>query len=75
MKAKIARMEKLIEEKERRKSEIEAAMADPGFYRDGEQVRLVTGEYKEVEKELTEAYYRWNDLTRELDNVESAGAQ
>jgi ATP-binding cassette subfamily F protein 3 len=70
LKIRLEKMERTIEEKERRKAEIEGAMADPGFYGDGEHVREVTAEYKEIEKELTEAYYRWNDLTKDLENAE-----
>ncbi len=73
LKMKLEKIEKLIGEKEKRKREIEATMADPEFYKHGDLVRDVTGEYKEIEKELTQAYYRWNDLTRELENAKEAG--
>jgi ATP-binding cassette subfamily F protein 3 len=70
LKVRLEKIERVIEEKEKRKAEIEAIMADPGFYKDGERVKEVTAEYKEIEQELTRAYYSWNDLTKELENAE-----
>jgi ATP-binding cassette subfamily F protein 3 len=70
LRKKVEEIEKVIEERERTKKELEQTMADPGFYLDGETVRDVTARYKALEKELTEAYYRWNDLTKELEEAD-----
>ncbi len=73
LKIRLEKIERTIAQKEKRKAEIEAVMADPGFYKNGEKVKEVTGEHKAIEKELTEAYHRWNDISRELENSEGSG--
>lgn len=67
----IANIEHVIEAKEARKSEIEELMGHPDFYKDGEKVKEVTAEYKNLERELHDAYFRWGELTRELEKVEA----
>jgi ATP-binding cassette subfamily F protein 3 len=67
---RLEKVEKIIEARERLKRELEAKMADPAFYRNGEQVKEATAQYGAVEKELADAYYRWNDLTRALEEAE-----
>ncbi len=66
---KIEKLETSIDRKEVRKSELERLMADPSFYKDGEQVREVTAEYKALEAGLQGDYYRWNELTKELERL------
>ncbi len=68
---KIEQVENNIEAKEARKVEIEEAMADPDFYKDGELVREVNQEYKALEQELANAYFRWNELTKELERLDA----
>lgn len=64
---KIEKIEKVVAEKEQQKAEIEQVMAHPDFFKDGAKVKLLTARYKTLEVELSEAYFRWNDLTRELE--------
>jgi ATP-binding cassette subfamily F protein 3 len=71
LRKKLEEIERAIEGKEQARKECERVMADPDFYRDGENVRDVTARYKALEKELNEAYYRWNDITRELEAAEN----
>ena len=66
---KIEQVEKSIAQKEGRKTEIEQLMGDPEFYKDGERVKSVTGEFKSIGKEIEDLYFRWNALTRELEAV------
>lgn len=69
IKEKIAKMEKEIEQKEARKREIEELMGHPDFYKDGEKVKAVTEQYKNLEAELQSVYFRWGELTKELERV------
>lgn len=66
---KLSQVEATIELKEKRKAEIEALMAEPEFFHDGEKVKQMTAEYKLLEGELTDAYFRWNELTNELEKI------
>jgi len=65
----IERLERDIERSEQRKAALEAVMADPAFYRDGERVKEVTAEYRSLQAELNDQYHRWNDLDKELQRV------
>jgi ubiquitin len=42
-------------------------MADPEFYKNGEHVKNVTSTYKSLEKQLADAYFNWNELTKQLE--------
>jgi hypothetical protein len=58
---------------EKEKSEIGRQMADPDFYRDGEQVKKTHARYRELEKDLSDGYFRWNELARQLEETGPAG--
>ncbi len=66
---KIDRLEAFIEQHEREKGRIERDMAGADFYRDGERVRTVTARYREVQEQLTDEYFRWGEMTKELDRI------
>jgi ATP-binding cassette subfamily F protein 3 len=66
---KIEKIEKVVAAKEQQKAGIEQVMADPGFFKDGEKVKLLTAQYKAIEAELSQAYFTWNELTRELERL------
>jgi len=68
---KLDALEQAIESKEQEKSGIEELMGDPDLYKDGERVKTVTARHKDLEKELAEDYFRWNDLTKELERARS----
>jgi ATP-binding cassette subfamily F protein 3 len=68
---KLEMLEQTIESKELEKNECEELMGDPEFYKDGERVRTVTARHKELEKQLAADYFRWNELTKELEQVRS----
>jgi ATP-binding cassette subfamily F protein 3 len=67
---KIERVEKEIEVREREKAEMEVAMAHEDFYKDGEKVKAFSVRYKTLEDELKASYFRWNELTKELERVQ-----
>lgn len=66
---KINAVEKEVGELERKKSDYEALMGDPEFYKDGEKVKRVTADHKKLESQLKDAYFRWNTLTKELEKA------
>ena len=74
MREKMQKLEKFIEEREQEKKRIEQVMTDPEFYKNGDRVKEVTSRYTLVERELVEAYHRWNDLTKELELAEGEHA-
>jgi ATP-binding cassette subfamily F protein 3 len=67
LREKIAALERELGESEREKSALDAQMADPDFYRDGERVRTVRARYKDLEKEIADRYFRWNELSKQLE--------
>lgn len=66
---RIEKIEKLVAAKEQQKVEIEQAMAHPEFFKDGERAKLLTAQYKALEVELGEAYFKWNEMTKELERL------
>jgi ATP-binding cassette subfamily F protein 3 len=68
---KLYKLEREIEAKEKQKAEFEDLMGHADFYKDGERVKEVTAQYKSLEGELADVYYRWGELTKELETVNS----
>jgi ATP-binding cassette subfamily F protein 3 len=66
---KIETVERLIADKEQLKTEIEQSLADPEFYKDGDRVKTAATQFKSLEKEIADAYFKWNELTRELEKL------
>jgi ATP-binding cassette subfamily F protein 3 len=64
---KIAKSEKAIERLEKEKDKIEQTMAGAEFYRDPEHVKSVNTQYKNVQTELQEEYFRWGELSKKFD--------
>lgn len=67
----LASLEEVIEEKENEKAAIETTMASGDFYRDGETAKAITSRYKGVQQELADAYYQWDELSRELERLQA----
>jgi len=67
----IERTEQSIGELETRKSELEKMMAEPALYRDGEKAREINAEYRILGQKLQDAYFRWNELTQELERLKA----
>lgn len=71
LKKKLALVEKEIETLEHRKSEIESLMAQPEFYKNGEEAKHISAEYKNVQAALNNSYYEWDKVSREIATMES----
>jgi ATP-binding cassette subfamily F protein 3 len=67
----IDRLERTIAGLEQRKVALETLMADPELYRDGDRARDISVEYKGLEQSLRDAYFRWNELTQQLERLKS----
>jgi ATP-binding cassette, subfamily F, member 3 len=66
---KIAALERAIEQKEAEKLRMEKEMTDPEFFRQGERAGEISARYKCVQQELADAYYRWGELSKELERL------
>jgi ATP-binding cassette subfamily F protein 3 len=66
---KISTVERDIERKEQQKAEFEELMSHADFYKDGEHVKAVTAQYKALESELSDLYFTWGELTKELEQA------
>jgi len=69
-KQKLEKIEKEIEQLEKRKEDIQSLMADPDFYRMGEEAKAISHEYKTLQENLQNAYWSWDKATEELARVE-----
>lgn len=67
---KFDRCEAKIVDLEKRKTEIEKQMADPGFYDDSLQVQEISKEHNDLIAELEELYSRWEELTEKISKIE-----
>ncbi len=65
----LARKEKEIEDSEKKKSALEAALGDPATYHDAEKARIANAEYKDVTTHLAYLYDQWAALQEELEAV------
>ena len=66
----LEKIEKEIGQIESRKTKIETMMADPEFFKDGEEAKKISQEYKELQKKLEDAYFSWNDVTKKIADIE-----
>ncbi len=71
LKKKLSLVEKEIEKLEKRKSEIEGLMAQPEFYKNGEEAKRIAAEYKTVQAKLNDNYYEWDKVSQEIAKMES----
>jgi ATP-binding cassette subfamily F protein 3 len=69
-KKKLEETEVKIHKLEIRKKEIETLLANPEFYKNGEETKSVSAEYKGMQVQLEEAYSRWSTLTEDLARFE-----
>ncbi len=72
VKRQLEAVEAEIAHYEQRKSEIEQLLANPELYKKGEEAKAISTEYKTIEKELSNAYWRWGKVSEELEKVHSA---
>jgi len=66
---KINTIERSIGKHEEEKTMIEHQMSNPDFFKDGEHVKASAARYKELQKLLIDEYYRWGELTKDLERV------
>jgi ATP-binding cassette subfamily F protein 3 len=66
----IAALEHAISTKETEKTALESAMGSTEFYRDGEKAKEIAARYRQLQEDLTGAYYRWDLLQRELERLQ-----
>jgi ATP-binding cassette subfamily F protein 3 len=71
VKRQLEAVEAEIAHHELRKSEIEKLLADPELYKRGDEVKTISAEYKSVQKELDDAYWRWGKVSEQLEKVQS----
>src|SRR5208283_4536787 len=71
LKKKLSLVEKEIEHLEHRKSEIEGLMGQPEFYKNGEEAKHISAEYKTVQAKLNDNYYEWDKVSQEIAKMES----
>lgn len=69
IKKELKAVEEEISRMENRRKEIEAMMANPEFYRNGEEAKKISVEYKELEGKLEDKYFRWGKLTEEIEKI------
>ena len=62
----VAAVEKEIASLEARMREVEAALADPALYRDGDRARDVNREHKEIQERIAWLYDEWAELEETL---------
>jgi ATP-binding cassette subfamily F protein 3 len=79
IKEEVGRIETSIEKMEEEKRTIEGMMSDPDLYKRGDSAREISERYLVLDKELSTAYFRWNELTKrleeELEKHEAEGKQ
>jgi ATP-binding cassette subfamily F protein 3 len=69
LKKELKSVEVEISRMESRRKEIEMLMADPEFYKNGEETKKISAEYKEIEGKLQDKYFRWGKLTEEIEKA------
>ena len=69
-KDKLDNVERQIDRLEKRKTEIERLMADPDFYKNGEEAKKISHEYNEVKMKLTGAYFEWNTISDKISGLD-----
>ncbi len=69
VKKKIEEAESKINLLETEKKKIEATLADPDLYKNGEKARFISTEYKDIQIQIEQAYALWTDLTHQLEQA------
>ncbi len=71
LKRQLETIEAEIAQREQKKSETERLLVDPELYKKGDEAKAVSAEYKSVQKELEDAYWRWGKLSEQLEKTQS----
>jgi ATP-binding cassette subfamily F protein 3 len=70
-KKKVEEAETQIHRIETRKKEIEEMLANPELYKNGEEAKLISSEYKAVQIQIEQTYAHWSVMTRQLEEIEN----
>jgi len=71
IKRQLEAVEAEIAHHEQRKGEIENLLADPELYKKGDDAKTISAEYKSIQKELEDAYWRWGKVSEQLEKETS----
>jgi ATP-binding cassette subfamily F protein 3 len=74
LKKRLEEIENGIETMEQRKTQIEALMADTGFYDDPEKVKEISLEYEEIKKSLADHLNKWEEVAGRIEFIEEEWA-
>jgi len=69
-KKKVEEAEIKIHLLEKRKKEIESMLGNPNLYKNGEEAKFISTEYKEIQIQIEQTYIYWSDLIHQLDQME-----
>jgi ATP-binding cassette subfamily F protein 3 len=70
VKKKVEDVEAEIHKLEMRKKEIEILLANPDIYKNGEEAKSISAEYKSTQTQLEKAFSKWSKLTEDLASFE-----
>jgi len=70
-KKEAAKAEKLVEELEKRKSELETILADPDLYQDQGAFIEKSREYGEIDRRLERSYSSWEEFLAKIEKIEN----
>lgn len=70
LKKKIAQLEESIAEMEDEHGKLEIAMANPEFFKQGNETKAAVDRYDQLKEKIEKAYARWEQLTEEMQAFE-----
>lgn len=71
LKQRLEKIENEVEAMEERKDQIEAMMAEPGFYDDPDEVKKTSLEYESLKTDLVDKMHKWEEIAGRIEFVES----
>ncbi|GAB5518799.1 MAG: ABC-F family ATP-binding cassette domain-containing protein [Rhodothermales bacterium] len=66
LKQLVSHVERMIEQQEQVKTDLEAELADPALYDDAERMRTTTLAYEAAQRELADLYTQWESLAEQM---------
>jgi ATP-binding cassette, subfamily F, member 3 len=72
MKRQLEAIETEITQQEQKKNKIEHLLADPELYKKGDEVKIISAEYKSNQKDLEDAYWRWGKVSEQIEKIQSS---
>ncbi|MBR9977032.1 MAG: ABC-F family ATP-binding cassette domain-containing protein [Bacteroidetes bacterium] len=70
LKKRLERAERLVESLEKKRAEVESALADEYTYRDENKARTLTNQYRDLSLDLENALAEWENVQAEIDAVD-----